>query len=139
MLLLVLGFTVLGASTAVTRSTIPWHLNGTITEIDVRPEKHPGVDDAWYVSVDGEARRWDATIAKRLEVGDHVAKDRWSTTLSVGQHDVPLSLSRDAKGMTLLGPILFASAVGLVLLRERPTLSRRHRNQRHPRDNGARI
>lgn len=46
LLVLVLGFVALGMWSTIARSTIPWNFDGTVTRIDVRPEKHPGVHDA---------------------------------------------------------------------------------------------
>lgn len=73
-------------------------------------------------------------------MGDRVAKHRWDTTLDVDQAMVDLTLSPDARGMALLGPLILVAAAALALLRGRtPPPVRRGRNHRRPRDNGARI
>lgn len=141
LLALVLGFVALGLWSTFSRSTIPWALDGVVTQIDIRPEKHPGVDDAWYVTVDDRARRWDAAIAETLQVGDRVTKEPWDSNMRVNSDLIDLTLSRDTRGMIVIGPLTLAAAVGLALLPQRSPLPHpaRPRNRRPPGDHGARI
>lgn len=137
MLILAVVFcSALGAWTLVDRSTIPWHLDGKVTNIDVGAEKHPGVDDAWYVTVNGKARHWDSSLATTLNVGDRVSKDRWDRTLTVNGDETRLRLSDDARSMLVLFPIICATAFALAwpTRRSRPVVVRRR-----PSDHGARL
>lgn len=104
-------FAALAAWTMGARSTIPTALHGTVTGVEVREEKHPGVDDVWMVYVD-DARptHVDAAVASPLGVGDRVTKDRWDSTLHVDGEPQDLELSDDAQAMMVLAP-----ALGLVM------------------------
>lgn len=121
-----LVFTCVGAWAFVVRSAIPLRMDGTVTSIDGRVEKHPGVDDAWFVGVDGEERHLDTALARSLAVGDTVRKDRWSTTLLVDGEPRHLRLSRDAWAMLLLAPGIVLTCAGLALP------SRRSRTENRP-------
>ena len=106
-------FAALAGWTMVARSTIPTALDGTVTKIEVRPEKHPGVDDVWMVSIDGEARHLDRAVAELLTEGTRVRKDAWDTRLVVGDQVRTVALSRDAERMLFLAPGI---AGGLLVL-----------------------
>jgi hypothetical protein len=115
---------VLGAWTFVARSSLPLALDGTVTSVEVRHEKHPGVDDVWMVALDDRApRHLDRAVARLLEPGDEVRKDRWSGTLRVAgtAHDV--GPSRDARVFLGLSPVLVLAVAGLgvVATRRRTT------------------
>ncbi len=129
-------FGALGAWALVERSTIPWRLDGKVTWVEVREEKHPGVDDAWYVTVDGKARHWDSALATTLNEGDRVSKDRWDRSLSVNGEATMLRLSDDARSMLVVFPVLSATAFALAWTkrRTRPVVARRC-----PTDHGARL
>jgi LPXTG-motif cell wall-anchored protein len=106
-----LCFALLGVWASVARSTIPLRLDGTVTSIDTRQEKRPGVDDAWFVGVDGEERHLDTALARSLGVGDTVRKDRWSGTLVVDGSPRALQLSNDAWAMSVLASVAVAGPV----------------------------
>jgi hypothetical protein len=108
-------FACVGAWAFVVRSAIPLRIDGTVTSIDGRQEKHPGVDDAWFVGVDGEERHLDTALATSLAVGDTVRKDRWSTTLVVNGHPRSLHLSNEASAMLLLAPCIVLTCAALAL------------------------
>lgn len=108
-------FACLGTWALVVRSAIPLRIDGTITSIDGREEKHPGVDDAWFVGVDGEERHLDTALAKSLAVGDTVRKGRWATTLVVNGQPRPLRLSSDAVAMLRLAPLVVLTCAALAL------------------------
>lgn len=110
----------LGAWTFVARSTLPLSLDGTVTSVEVRHEKHPGVDDVWMVTLDDDApRHLDRDVARLLEPGDRVRKTAWSATLHVDEavHDV--GLSRDARVFLDFSPALVVAAAGLGVLATR--------------------
>ena len=94
----------LAAYATVARSAIPLRWDGTVTRVEARREKHPGVDDAWFVTVDGRATHVDAALARTLRAGDRVRKDRWSRTLLVNGTPRRLALRRDARAMLLVAP-----------------------------------
>jgi hypothetical protein len=96
----------LGAYATVARSAIPLAWHGTVTRVEARREKHPGVDDAWFVTVDGRATHVDAALATSLRPGQRVEKDPWNRTLLVDGTPRRLALSRDARRMLLLAPLL---------------------------------
>lgn len=108
-------FAALGAWALVARSAIPFHLDGTVTSIDVREEKHPGVDDAWFVGVNGDDQHLDTALAKTLRIGDTVAKSRWDTTMIVNGQSRSLHLSNDAEAMLLLAPAAILTCAALAL------------------------
>lgn len=120
LLLAAVAFTALAAWSLAARSAIPSRVDGTVTSIETRHEKHPGVDDVWIVSVDGEPRQLDAALAQALSVGDHVAKERWQTHLEVDGEEHALRLSHDCRAMLLLAPVVLLVATGLALPRRRP-------------------
>jgi hypothetical protein len=100
------GFAALAAYATVARSAIPLAWHGTITRVEARHEKHPGVDDAWFVTVGGRTTHVDAALARDLRVGQRLDKERWSRTLRVDGTPRRLALSGDARGMLVLAPLL---------------------------------
>lgn len=116
-------FAALATWSLAARSTIPISLDGTVTSIETRAEKHPGVDDVWMVTVDDKQRHLDATIADRLEIGDRVFKQRWDTRLDVNNESRTVNLSGDARAMVLLAPLMALVAAALALPRRRTRAS----------------
>ena len=115
-------FAALAAWTLVDRSTIPGEFQGTVTAIELRHEKHPGVDDVWMISInDGELRHVDSDVAALLEEGDRVRKDAWDPTLVVDGESHLLSLSDDARAMLGFAPTLAGVIAALTLLTHRQT------------------
>jgi hypothetical protein len=108
-------FSALAAWSLAVRSTIPMALDGTVTGIETRHEKHPGVDDVWLVAIDGNQRHLDTEIAKGLSVGDHIEKVRWDTRLEVNGESRSLHLSNDSRAMLFLAPILSLTAAVLAV------------------------
>lgn len=98
-------FAALGAWSLAARSAIPLTLDGTVTQVEVREEKHPGVDDVWMVYIEGDPRHLDAELAADLAVGDRISKDRWETTLVVNDTTRSLALSEDARAMLGVAPL----------------------------------
>lgn len=113
-------FAASGAWSLVARSTIPAALDGTVTAVEVRHEKHPGVDDVWLVSVDrGALVHVDRAVAAMLSEEDRIEKGAWDTTLVVNGEPHALSLSPDARSMLVLAPLVAALIVGLALFSSR--------------------
>jgi hypothetical protein len=109
-------FAALAAWSLVARSTIPAELDGTATAIELRHEKHPGVDDVWMVSVDGGGlRHVDVEVATLLSEGDRLHKEAWDTTLMVEGEPHGLSISDDARAMLALAPVVVVLVGALTL------------------------
>lgn len=99
-------FAVANVAVTVHRSLIPVGLDGVVESIEVREEKHPGVDDVWLVSVGGRRVHADAGIASQLAEGERVDKARWDRRLRVDGTAMPLRLSSDATGMLWVMPVV---------------------------------
>lgn len=113
-------FAALAAWSLVARSTIPAELDGTVTAIELRHEKHLGIDDVWMVSVDeGGFRHVDAKVAALLSEGDRLRKEAWATTLVVEGEPHALSLSDDARAMLALAPVLVVLIAALAVFSTR--------------------
>lgn len=109
-------FAALAAWTLVERSTIPAELDGTVTTLELRHEKHPGVDDVWMVSIDdGDLRHVDTEVAVLLSEGARVQKDAWDSTLVVDGSPHQLELTQDARAMLVLAPVLVIVIAALTL------------------------
>ena len=105
----------LNIGATVHRSLIPVELRGRITSVEVRHEKHPGVDDVWLIGVGQRRLHTDAATAKQLTEGTTVAKKAWSRTLTAHGRPLPLRLSRDAVGMLWVMPLAVAAAAAAML------------------------
>ena len=91
------------------RSAIPLPLQGTVTRVEVRPEKHPGKDDVYLVHLEsGDVVELDAELAKQLSPGATVSKGAGDRTLMVNGEAVGLYCSRDFYGMMVTMPIAMA-------------------------------
>lgn len=82
-------------------------LDGEVSRIEVRHEKHPGVDDVYIVTVGSRTRVVDAEIARALSEGDIVNKEPFDMHLVVsGDRKVATPMSRDATGTLVAMPAL---------------------------------
>lgn len=105
---------VLGAWTFVARSALPLALDGTVTAVEVRHEKHPGVDDVWMVTLDDAGpRHLDRDVARLLARGAVVEKAAWSSNLTVDGTGHDVGPSRDAWVFLGLSPALLLAVTGL--------------------------
>lgn len=98
------------------RSTIPFQLTGTVDALEIRREKHPGLDDVYLLWMKGHAIQVDAEVAKALQRGDHIAKPAWSNKLNTPRGQIALRVSEDFKGMLLTMPLIVL--MGTWLLRK---------------------
>lgn len=118
LLLLAVGFVALNVAASWHRSLIPVAVDGTVVAIEVRPEKHPGIDDVWLVTIGDRRLHVDAAIGRALSKGAQVAKPAWSRGLSVDGDAITLTPSRDARAMLAVMPLaLLAAEVALHLNR----------------------
>lgn len=92
------------------RSGIPVTLHGRVEHVEVRPEKHAGLDDVHLVRIAGDEFHLDPSVALRLQVGDEIRKDAWSLSLETPREHFALGLSRDCVRMLLAMPILVGLA-----------------------------
>ena len=113
LLVAVVLFAALAAWSLAVRSTIPMALDGTVTSIETRHEKHPGVDDVWLVAIDGDQRHLDTEIAVGLSVGDHLEKERWDTHRRGEQRGAVAAPEQRSRAMLFLAPILALTAAVL--------------------------
>ena len=115
--LLALGVLLAGANVWSTfqRSGIPASLTGRVEHVEVRHEKHAGLDDVHLVRIAGREFHLDPEVALQLRVGDELRKDAWSLELTTPRGPAALGLSRDCIRMLLAMPLLLALAY--VLLR----------------------
>lgn len=103
------------------RSGIPLALSGRVERVDVRGEKHPGLDDVHLVTIAGRTTHLDAGVASQLRVGDVVSKGAWSTTIATPRGQVELVLSQDFRRMAVSMPLILLLV--FVLLRQSQRLS----------------
>jgi hypothetical protein len=98
------------------RSLIPRGVEGEVTSMDRRLEKHPGEDDVYLVGWDqGALVQVDRPVFEQVRQGAIIRKDAWSSAMQVDGKSVQLQFSRDFFGMVALA--LPASVVLLVYSR----------------------
>jgi hypothetical protein len=112
-----LAFAALAAGESVARSGLGREWHGTVTSVDLRTEKHPGVDDVWYVAVDGRAVHVDAALARTLRTGDRLDKDRWERSVAVNGTRRALPLSGEARAMLVVAPLAAAAVAATAFVR----------------------
>ena len=112
LLALAVAFAVTAVVATVNRSLIPRGLNGTVERIEVRTEKHVGIDDVWLVLIDRDVIHVDAATAAHLKEGATVQKDAWGTTLTIDGQARDLRLSDDARAMLWVIPLTLLCAAG---------------------------
>lgn len=82
------------------RSAIPLAIDDVVIEKEVRREQHPGEHDVHLLRFkSGRRLHVDATVAAAVNVDDRLRKTAWDTTLAVGEAQLRLTWSDDARGM----------------------------------------
>jgi hypothetical protein len=115
------AFALLALGATISRSLIPHEIDGTVAAVEVRREKHPGVDDVWLVHFDdGRRLHADADVARHLSADVALAKAVGETQLRVDDAPVDLALSRDAVGMLWVLPLTLLSAAAAAASSLRP-------------------
>lgn len=97
------------------RSLIPFEIGHVATRIEVREEKHPGVDDVFILRLAPGGREIviDREVVELLQRGDAIEKDAWSSEMSITGEQVErvdLETSSDFKRMLIAMPLLVAGA-----------------------------
>ncbi len=95
------------------RSTIYYSLDGTVTAMDRRLEKHPGLDDVYLISIN--SRAWiqiDKGLFDQLHIGSQLTKERWSKQIEVEGQSSRLEYSSDLVGMVRALPLICAILIG---------------------------
>lgn len=93
------------------RSLIPFEVRSVITRLEVREEKHPGVDDVHILRLAPGGREIvvDREVAELLQRGDAIHKDAWSSQMSIEGEQVErvdLETSSDFKRMLIAMPLI---------------------------------
>ena len=112
LLALAAAFALLAIAATVNRSLIPRSVDGTVEHIEVRTEKHVGIDDVWLVHVGGDVMHVDAGTARHLREGDRLRKGAWRTTLTADGETLDLGLSDDARAMLWVIPLTLLCVAG---------------------------
>lgn len=99
------------------RSTIPLRLEGQVDAVEVRREKHPGLDDVHLLWIKGRGIHVDARVAEHLRQGDRISKSRWSSVLQTPRGPVTIRISKDFRGM--VGTMWIVGWMGIWLLSRR--------------------
>lgn len=94
------------------RSGIPVSLTGTVERVEIRREKHPGLDDVHLVTISGSEIHLDADVASLLRVGDETRKAWGATGLTTPRGESRIKPSKDFLRMAVAMPLV----VGLALL-----------------------
>ncbi len=78
------------------RSTIPLALDGQLVRREMRPEKHPGLDDVCLLHLaDGRVLHVDAPVYFAVREGQHLRKNRRQRTLRHDDQEFRLVYSTD--------------------------------------------
>ena len=96
------------------RSGIPATLTGTVESVEVRREKHPGLDDVHLVTISGREIHLDADVASLLRVGDETRKAWGSTALTTPRGRSHIAPSKDFWRMIIAMSLLFGLALLLL-------------------------
>jgi hypothetical protein len=106
------AFALLAVGATISRSLIPHRIDATVADIEVRREKHPGIDDVWLVHLDdGRRIHADAEIARQLSDGAQLTKAPGQTQMTVDGTTLPLAPSHDALGMLWVMPLTLITAI----------------------------
>jgi hypothetical protein len=92
-------------------------MNGTISRIEVRHEKHPPIDDVHLVHIHGDTTHVDRALALILERGDRVGKGRFDRTLEIGDREIELRASTDLRRAMIVIPLTVLLTATLLALR----------------------
>ncbi len=108
---LIVGLALGNLYTTLHRSGIPLGLDGVITRIEIRHEKHPGVDDVPLIWLGNRAVHLDPEAARELRPGEKIFKRPMESSLQTPRGPVRLHPSRDFKGMAVLMPLIVLLSV----------------------------
>lgn len=132
--LLALGvaLAVVGIAVPLLQTLIPRRVDGTVTRVDVRYEKHPGSDDIYVVTIGGHRPLVvHREVGRRLVEGEHVEKERFSRTLRQGDRTLRLGIPAETRGVLTVTALTLALAAILLsdnrfglAVRRRPRLVR---------------
>jgi len=100
------------------RSTLPLRLEGTVTALEVRREKKPGIDDVHLLWLGRRVIEVDPAVTAQLRPGERISKRAWDREIQTPRGPVRLKPSRDFWGMAVVMPAL-AALTGWLLERRR--------------------
>ncbi len=103
-----------------TRSLIPLSISETVVDMELREEKHHGIDDVCLIRTSdsnnkASLRHIDSSIYENLEIGDQIKKEAGETSLMVNDRAITLEFSQDAKGM-VQAQLVAGSIIALLLI-----------------------
>ena len=89
----------------MSRTFVPTSIAASVTDVEVRREKHAGLDDVYLIHFsDGTVRHAEGSVFASLHVGALVEKDAWSGMMTIDGEAVELEWSDDVRGMVVLMP-----------------------------------
>jgi hypothetical protein len=126
LLVIGLGLAIANVWFTAARSTIPLDLNGMVTSMELRREKHPGRDDVFLLKLHSSPEfQVDEVVYRAIDIGERLRKPRWSRRLVHDTETLNLTWSRDCRGMMTAMPlfvlILLATCLATCWQRRRPT------------------
>ena len=130
LLIATIGLSGLDLWCTCTRALIPMSINATIQKLELRNEKHPGIDDVCLMRIsDNRLIQIDSHVYEELSVGDRLEKDRGDRDLSVNGAAVRLEWSQDTRGMARALPVVLTVALALTAMAALRQTSDRHITQ----------
>lgn len=109
---------------AARRSLIPLEIAAVVRVKELRPEKHPGIDDVCLLELSEDG--WyqvDRDVFEAVNDGDRIRKAAWARELRRADETVSLSWSTDAAGIVWCMPSTLAILSAMAI----------HLGWRHPR------
>ena len=121
LMLLAMGVVLAAANVWFTaaRSTIPLALDGVVTTMELRREKHPGRDDVFLLKLHSRTVQVDEAVYRTVSMGERLHKARWSKRLRHDGQTLSLTWSRDFRGMLLAMPmviVILLATCGMTLV-----------------------
>ncbi len=106
------GFAFANVWFSAARSTIPIAIDGIASFKEMRLEKHPGVDDVYLLTIDGErVLQVDRAVHEAIRLGADLKKQPWQTSMDVNGRGVDLDWSTDARRMPWAMALAFVVCV----------------------------
>jgi allantoicase len=102
------------------RSLIPHEIHGMAVGLEVRREKHPGVDDVFILHLDEGDFVVDREVAGLVHRGELIDKNAWSPDITVAEESHHLETSPDFRRMLIAMPLLLGMAL---MVSRRPGIS----------------
>jgi hypothetical protein len=119
LLVLTILFVALGLGNLIVtanRSLIPQTIDAEVAILDIKREKHPGIDDVHFMTLTtGETLHVDKSVAEKLQVGMPIRKQAWEHKLMTEKEQISLEYSKDFRGMMWVMPLSFLVAFAVLI------------------------